>query len=135
MRKRILKILICLLKYFSQGRIGIYHASKDTIMKKEEAFEKFVILIGIIEKFYNVRFDSLIKRTRKREIREKRQMLEALAYKYTGLSSVQIGGMTKRDHATVLHSIKQIDNLRETEKEVALQYNALCEKIKNNFYN
>lgn len=38
---------------------------------------------------------------------------------------------TNRDHATVLHSIKNVNNLKETEEEFRLLVKQIREKIEN----
>lgn len=69
------------------------------------------IVQGVCEAF-NVTNDDLMSSSRKANIAQARQIVMYLAARMTDLSSTRIGLlMGKRSHATVLHSIKQAENL------------------------
>ena len=54
------------------------------------------------------------------------------AKKYTKLSLANIGkSIGKRDHATVLHACKTVDNLNETDKQFRKFLSDLTTKINN----
>lgn len=90
--------------------------------------------------------EQIISKTRKREVVERRQIWQTMLLEFTGLSLSDIGSMTGgKDHATVLHSKKTINNLCESDKRV---YNTvefirnqiqlridLIKKAKNDFNN
>ena len=67
--------------------------------------------------YFNIAMDQLKSKTRKREIVQSRQVAMYFAKTYTknSLASIgsQIGG---KDHATVLHACKTVNNLMETDK-------------------
>lgn len=67
--------------------------------------------------YFNIAMDQLKSKTRKREIVQSRQVAMYFAKNYTknSLASIgsQIGG---KDHATVLHACKTVNNLMETDK-------------------
>ena len=67
--------------------------------------------------YFNIGIDQLKSKTRKREIVQSRQVAMFFAKSYTknSLASIgaQIGG---KDHATVLHACKTVNNLMETDK-------------------
>lgn len=71
--------------------------------------------------FLNI--EDLRLRTRKREIVEARQIAMWMMHHYTKLSLAVIGAYftkpdkTVFDHATVLHAIRTVNNLRESNKE------------------
>lgn len=60
---------------------------------------------------FNATLEQMKSRTRLRDIVEARQSLLYLAKKHTSNSLAKIGSICNRDHATVLHSIKQVKEL------------------------
>jgi hypothetical protein len=74
------------------------------------------IAIELVCDAYELDINTLKSRTRKREYVVARQIVFSLLKKYTKRSLASIGSVFKRDHATVIHSIKNICNLCETEK-------------------
>ena len=61
---------------------------------------------------------TLQSKTRKRHIVQARQLAMFFAKKYTKASLASIGSQIgKRDHATVLHACKTVDNLSSTDKQ------------------
>ena len=67
--------------------------------------------------YFKVSIDALQSKTRKRDIVQARQLAMYFAKKYTNASLSSIGiQIGKRDHATVLHACKTVDNLFETDK-------------------
>ena len=74
--------------------------------------------------------EDFFKSTRKRNVVQARQLSMYFAKKYTKASLVVIGEKCgKKDHATVIHALKTIDNLLETDK----QFRAMAEKIEQKF--
>jgi chromosomal replication initiator protein len=68
--------------------------------------------------------------TRKREIVIKRQILHRLAKWYSGATLEQIGQRYgSRDHATVLHSCKVVDNLYETDRSMRWVVDQICKEL------
>ncbi|MDR2123033.1 MAG: chromosomal replication initiator protein DnaA [Flavobacteriaceae bacterium] len=79
------------------------------------------ITIDYIQKlicdYFKLSLDTLQSKTRKRDIVQARQLAMYFAKKYTTASLSSIGNQIgKRDHATVLHACKTVDNLFETDK-------------------
>ena len=65
----------------------------------------------------NVSVENLISNSRKREIVQARQIAMYFAKKYTKDSLTSIGNVIgKRNHATVLHACKTVQDLIETDK-------------------
>lgn len=60
---------------------------------------------------------ELLQKKRKREIVQRRQLCMYFGKKYTKASLAIIGKEYLKDHATVLHSITQIENLITTDRE------------------
>lgn len=68
--------------------------------------------------------------TRKREIVQNRQLFLTLMMRHTGMTLAAVGSIVKQDHSTVLHAIKTIDNIRDTDKEFRNTYEIIDAKIK-----
>jgi len=82
-------------------------------------------------KYYEIGIDDLHEVTRKQEIVTPRQIAMYLCRRYTKLSSGKIGKeIGGKDHATVLHGIKKINNLLDTDKSFKLELEQLEDKIK-----
>ncbi|MBN2668329.1 MAG: chromosomal replication initiator protein DnaA [Bacteroidales bacterium] len=122
--------------------------AQSTLNKKEITLElakqivdKFVkntkreISIDYIQKvvcdYFDMPVDVLKSKTRKREIVQARQIAMYFAKTMTksSLTSIgsQIGG---KDHATVLHSCKTVNNLLETDKRFKLYIDEIEKKLK-----
>lgn len=108
-----------------------------TIDLAKSVIEKFVknvkkeISIDLIQRavsdYFNIDMDVLKSKSRKREIAQARQLAMFFAKKYTKNSLASIGAQIgDRDHATVLHACKTVDNLIETDK----QFKKYAEDIK-----
>ncbi|MVX35125.1 MULTISPECIES: chromosomal replication initiator protein DnaA [Myroides] len=72
----------------------------------------------VVSSYFEIDTETLRSKTRKRNIAQARQLAMYFAKKYTKASLASIGSQIGgRDHATVLHACKTIDNLIETDKE------------------
>ncbi len=98
-----------------------------TIELAKEIIEKFVkntkreVSIDYIQKivsdYFQMDIETLQSKTRKRHIVQARQLAMFFAKKFTKASLASIGSQIgKRDHATVLHACKTVDNLSSTDK-------------------
>ena len=94
----------------------------------QQVVEKFVkntkreVSIDYIQKvvsdYFEMDVETLQSKTRKRHIVQARQLAMFFAKKFTKASLASIGSQIgKRDHATVLHACKTVDNLAETDKQ------------------
>lgn len=71
----------------------------------------------IIADFFNLDIESLHSKTRKRNVVQARQLAMFFSKKYTKNSLSTIGSQIgQRDHATVLHACKTVENLIETDR-------------------
>jgi chromosomal replication initiator protein len=67
--------------------------------------------------FFEMSHEQLLSNTRKREIVQARQIAMFLSKNYTKYSAVQIGAQIGgKDHTTVLHACKTVQNLMDTDK-------------------
>ncbi|TWP22566.1 chromosomal replication initiator protein DnaA [Apibacter muscae] len=95
------------------------------------------ITIDFIQKlvcdYFKVPIDLLQSKTRKRDIVQARQIAMYFAKKYTNASLTSIGNQIgKRDHATVLHACKTVDNLFETDRMFKTYVDDLNKKLASN---
>ena len=105
-----------------------FNKREITIELAKQIVEKFVknvkreISIDFIQKvvsdYFQLDLDTLQSKTRKRHVVQARQLAMFFAKKYTKNSLANIGSQIgDRDHATVLHACKTVDNLVSTDKQ------------------
>lgn len=104
----------------------------ESVVKKVAKIEKKEITIDtIITKVcehYDIEKDSLHSRSRKHNVVIARQVAMYLAKKYTDTSCVKIGKLiAKRNHTTVIHSCKTVQNQLEIDKS----FRSEMEEIEN----
>ena len=122
--------------------------AQSTLNKKEitleltkEMIDKLIkstkreISIDYIQKvvcnFYNIGLELLQSKTRKREIVQARQVAMFFSKSMTKSSLATIGSQIGgKDHATVLHACKTVNNLIETDKRFRLQVDEIEKKLK-----
>lgn len=112
-----------------------------TIDLARQMLEKFVkntskeISIDYIQKviceYFNIPVESINSKTRKREIVQARQLSMYFSKKHTKSSLASIGQQCgNKDHATVLHACRTVNNLFETDKQFRLFVEELDKRIK-----
>lgn len=85
----------------------------------------------IVCKHFSVPMDVLHSKSRKREIVQARQIAMYLSKNYTKNSLQTIGSeIGHRDHATVLHACKTVNNLKDTDKTFKANLKELELKLK-----
>jgi chromosomal replication initiator protein len=105
-----------------------FNKKEITIDLARQIVEKFVkntkreVSIDYIQKvvsdYFQMDIDTLQSKNRKRHIVQARQLAMFFAKKFTKASLASIGSQIgKRDHATVLHACKTVDNLSSTDKQ------------------
>jgi chromosomal replication initiator protein len=106
-----------------------------------QMIDKFVkntsreISIDYIQKvvcdYFNLPLDVINSKTRKREIVQARQLAMFFSKKHTKSSLATIGmHCGNKDHATVLHACRTVNNLVETDKQFRTYVEELDKKIK-----
>ncbi len=98
------------------------------VSKRQVTFEK---IAETVASHYNIDTELLYGKSRKREISDARQLVMYFAKKDTQLSSTNIGMRLQRNHATVLHACKQIEQRISVEKK----FQEDVEKIENELRN
>jgi len=112
-----------------------------TLELAKQMIDKFVkstsreISIDFIQKivcdYFNLPVDAINSKTRKREIVQARQLSMYFAKKHTKASLATIGlHCGNKDHATVLHACKTVNNLIDTDKQFRVYVEELDKKIK-----
>ncbi|NNE77671.1 MAG: chromosomal replication initiator protein DnaA [Pricia sp.] len=117
-----------------------FNKKEVTLELAQQVVEKFVkntkreVSIDYIQKVVSDYFEmdvaTLQSKTRKRHIVQARQLAMFFAKKLTKASLASIGSQIgKRDHATVLHACKTVDNLAETDKQFRKYIEDLSKKL------
>ncbi|WP_142783162.1 chromosomal replication initiator protein DnaA [Changchengzhania lutea] len=84
----------------------------------------------VVSDYFQMDVDTLQSKTRKRHIVQARQLAMFFAKKFTKASLASIGSQIgKRDHATVLHACKTVDNLSSTDKQFRKYVEDLTKKL------
>lgn len=117
-----------------------FNKKEVTLDLAQQVVEKFVkntkreVSIDYIQKvvsdYFEMDVTTLQSKTRKRHIVQARQLAMFFAKKFTKASLASIGSQIgKRDHATVLHACKTVDNLAETDKQFKKYIEDLTKKF------
>jgi chromosomal replication initiator protein len=117
-----------------------FNRKEITIDLAKQIVEKFVkntkreVSIDYIQKvvsdYFQMDVDTLQSKTRKRHIVQARQLAMFFAKKMTKASLASIGSQIgKRDHATVLHACKTVDNLSSTDKQFRKYVEDISKKL------
>ena len=84
----------------------------------------------IVSSYFNMSVETLQSKTRKRHIVQARQLAMFFAKKMTKASLASIGSQIgKRDHATVLHACKTVNNLADTDRDFKKYVSDLTKKL------
>ncbi len=117
-----------------------FNKKEFTLALTKQIVDKFVkntkreVSIGQIQKvvssYFDIDVETLQSKTRKRHIVQARQLAMFFAKRMTKASLASIGAQIgKRDHATVLHACKTVDNLTETDKQFRKYVDDLTKKL------
>lgn len=101
------------------------------IMEVEKKTADFIPTIKrIVSMEHRINPEVLVSKTRKREVVQARQIAMYFAKDYTTASLATIGQeIGGKDHATVLHACKTVNNLRDTERQYRGKLYMLRDKI------
>lgn len=128
-------IVNSLLAYSAVYNCEINMQLAERVINRTIKLEKKQVTVDeIIEKtcqVFEVQVDDIFSRSRKRPISMARQVSMYLTQKYTNLPVTRIGVLVgKRDHATVLHSIKQISQQLQIDKKLKQQLEDIENELK-----
>lgn len=103
----------------------------DKLIKNTKREISIDYIQKVVCSYFNIGVETLQSKTRKREIVQARQVAMFFSKGLTKSSlatiGTQIGG---KDHATVLHACKTVNNLIETDKRFRLQIDEIEKKLK-----
>lgn len=103
----------------------------DKLIKNTKKEISIDYIQKIVCNYYNIGIDQIQSRTRKREIVQARQVAMFFSKSLTKSSLATIGSQIGgKDHATVLHACKTVNNLLETDKRFRLQIDEIEKKLK-----
>lgn len=90
----------------------------------------FEYITEVVSEYYGLDSELMYGKSRKREISDARQVIMFLAKKFTKLSSTTIGMKLSRDHATVLHACKQINERYSVDRQLQADIAAIEAELK-----
>ncbi|MCQ2237664.1 MAG: chromosomal replication initiator protein DnaA [Bacteroidaceae bacterium] len=123
-------IINSLMAYSVVYNCDINMSLAERVVGRVIRYEKKVINVDAILKAtceeFKVTTEDIFSRSRKRPVAIARQTAMYLAQKYTDMALTRIGAeIGHRDHATVLHSIKQIKQQIEVDAKISAQINEI----------
>ncbi|BBP44628.1 chromosomal replication initiator protein DnaA [Thiosulfatimonas sediminis] len=120
---------------FSNRRPITVETVKEALKDLLALQQKMVTLDNIqktVADYYKIRVADLHSKRRSRNVARPRQIAMAIAKELTNHSLPEIGdAFGGRDHTTVLHAVRKIKELRETEHQLDDDYNSLIRIITN----
>jgi len=103
----------------------------EYISKELRKFTSISLIEEVVCNYFEMPVESLESKTRKREIVQARQIAMFFAKELTKQSLAAIGSQIgKKDHATVLHACKTVNNLIDTDKQFKYDIDDISKKIK-----
>src|SRR5690554_6154819 len=117
---------------FNRKEVTIDLARKivDNYVKHTKREVSIDYIQKVVSDYFQMDVDTLQSKTRKRHIVQARQLAMFFAKKFTKASLASIGSQIgKRDHATVLHACKTVDNLTSTDKQFRKYVDDLNKKL------
>ena len=100
------------------------------VIKIQEKKVKIDNIQKVVADFYRIRVKDLTSNQRSRNIARPRQIAMSLARELTSHSLPEIGNaFGGRDHTTVMHAVKAITKLRQSNTSISDDYELLLDKI------
>jgi chromosomal replication initiator protein len=111
--------------------LDLAHEMIDKLIKNTKREISIDYIQKVVCNYFNIAVDQLQSKTRKREIVQARQVAMYFSKTLTKASLANIGSQIGgKDHATVLHACKTVNNLLETDKRFRLQVDEIEKKLK-----
>jgi chromosomal replication initiator protein len=103
----------------------------DKLIKNTKREISIDYIQKVVCNYFNVPAEMLQSSTRKREIVQARQIAMFFSKNLTKSSLATIGSQIgDKDHATVLHACKTVNNLLDTDKRFRLQIDEIEKRLK-----
>jgi chromosomal replication initiator protein len=117
-----------------------FHKREITVETSREALRDIIVaqtrqisvenIQKTVAEYYRLKVSELISKKRNRNIARPRQVAMTLARELTPMSLPEIGAsFGDRDHSTVIHACKTIDNLKLTNESTASDYRILLQSL------
>ncbi len=102
----------------------------DKFVKNTKREVSIELIQKVVSKYFDMDVATLQSKTRKRHIVQARQLAMYFSKRMTKASLASIGAQIgKRDHATVLHACRTVDNLSETDRQFRKYVEELTQKL------
>jgi chromosomal replication initiator protein len=102
----------------------------DKFVKNTKREVSIELIQKVVSKYFDMDVSTLQSKTRKRHIVQARQLAMYFSKRMTKASLASIGAQIgKRDHATVLHACRTVDNLSETDRQFRKYVEELTQKL------
>ena len=102
----------------------------DKFVKNTKREISIDLIQKVVSKYFDMDVATLQSKTRKRHIVQARQLAMYFSKRMTKASLASIGSQIgKRDHATVLHACKTVNNLADTDKQFRKYVDDLGQKL------
>lgn len=103
----------------------------DKLIKNTRKELSIEYIEKVVSEYFNVPIELILSKTRKREIVQARQVAMYFSKNLTKSSLTTIGSkIGGKDHATVLHACKTVNNLIDTDKRFRMQIEEIGKKLK-----
>ncbi len=110
--------------------LDLARATIDKLIKHTRQEVSIDYILQVIADYYHIEEDSILSNTRKREIVQARQIAMYFSKQLTKTSLKSIGAqLGNKDHATVLHACRTVNNLMETDRYFKAQIKELETKF------
>ena len=106
--------------------------SYETFIQKIE--DDYTDIQKVVSEFYGLTVSDLKSTRRERRIARPRQLAMYLAKQLTTLSLPDIALHFGRDHTTIMHAVKQIDYLLQTDNQLGKDAQTLTKRLKEGDY-
>lgn len=118
------------INYFAYAGItfDVVGKIKPTLKGSEK---KVSIIIKAVEDFTDVKISEIVMRSRIAKFTKPRHILNYLLVTETNLTLSEVGKITKRDHTSVIHSKKTIENELSYDKNLQNLISKIREAINN----
>lgn len=128
----ITSLLACSLAYNREVDLELTKRVVSQTIRMEEKKITIEKIQDVVSNYYNIHLDMIQSKSRKREIVQARQVSMFLSKKYTDSSYSHIGNMIgKRDHATVLHACKTVQDSIDIDKSFKKSITEIERILKN----
>ena len=122
------------INYFAYAGItfDVVGKIKPTLKGSEKKVSiKVSIIVKAVEDFTDVKISEIVMRSRIAKFTRPRHILNYLLVTETNLTLSEVGKITKRDHTSVIHSKKTIENELSYDKNLQNLISKIREAINN----